>query len=54
MAHLILNGRADVDVTGFHIDRLHPYQATPEYRRTRTVESLGMVYQCPPPQLWRQ
>ena len=46
MAHWILNGRADVDVTGFHIDRLHPYQATPEYRRTRTVESLGMVYQC--------
>ena len=46
MAHWILNGRADVDVTGFHIDRLHAYQATPEYRRTRTVESLGMVYQC--------
>ena len=23
-----------------------PYQANPEYRRTRTVESLGMVYQC--------
>jgi 4-methylaminobutanoate oxidase (formaldehyde-forming) len=46
MAHWILNGRADVDVTGFHIDRLQPYQATPEYRRTRTVESLGMVYQC--------
>jgi glycine cleavage system aminomethyltransferase T/glycine/D-amino acid oxidase-like deaminating enzyme len=44
MAHWILNGRADVDVTGFHIDRLQPYQATPEYRRTRTVESLGMVY----------
>jgi 4-methylaminobutanoate oxidase (formaldehyde-forming) len=46
MAHWILNGRADVDVTGFHLDRLHPYQATAEYRRTRTVESLGMVYQC--------
>jgi glycine/D-amino acid oxidase-like deaminating enzyme len=29
-----------------HVDRLHPYQANPEYRRTRTVESLGMVYQC--------
>jgi 4-methylaminobutanoate oxidase (formaldehyde-forming) len=46
LAHWILNGRADVDVTGFHIDRLHKYQANPEYRRTRTVESLGMVYQC--------
>ncbi len=46
LAHWILHGRADVDVTGFHIDRLHGYQANPEYRRTRTVESLGMVYQC--------
>jgi 4-methylaminobutanoate oxidase (formaldehyde-forming) len=46
MAHWILNGRADVDVTGMHIDRLQAYQATPEYRRTRTVESLGMVYKC--------
>jgi 4-methylaminobutanoate oxidase (formaldehyde-forming) len=46
LAHWIVNGRPDVDVTGFDIDRLHPYQATAEYRRTRTVESLGMVYQC--------
>ncbi|MBK9264044.1 MAG: GcvT family protein [Polyangiaceae bacterium] len=46
LAHWILNGRADVDVTGFNIDRLHTYQNNPEYRRTRTVESLGMVYQC--------
>ena len=29
-----------------HPARLQPYQANPEYRRTRTVESLGMVYQC--------
>ena len=27
-----------------NIDRLHPYQANPEYRATRTVESLGLVY----------
>jgi 4-methylaminobutanoate oxidase (formaldehyde-forming) len=46
LARWIVEGRPDVDVTGFNIDRLHPYQATPEYRRTRTVESLGMVYQC--------
>jgi 4-methylaminobutanoate oxidase (formaldehyde-forming) len=46
VAHWILTGRPDMDVTGFHIDRLHRYQANPEYRRTRTVESLGMVYQC--------
>ncbi len=46
MAHWIIHGRPEVDVTGMHIDRLHTYQANPEYRRTRTVESLGMVYQC--------
>ena len=46
VAHWVMNGRPDVDVTGFNIDRLHAYQANPEYRRTRTVESLGMVYQC--------
>ena len=46
LAHWVMTGRPDVDVTGFNIDRLHTYQANPEYRRTRTVESLGMVYQC--------
>jgi len=46
LAHWILTGRPDVDVTGFNIDRLHRYQSNPEYRRVRTVESLGMVYQC--------
>ena len=44
VAHWIMTGRPDVDVTGINIDRLHPYQANPEYRATRTVESLGMVY----------
>ncbi len=46
LAHWVINGRPDVDVTGMNIDRLHVYQSNPEYRRTRTVESLGMVYQC--------
>jgi 4-methylaminobutanoate oxidase (formaldehyde-forming) len=46
VAHWIIHGRPDVDVTGFNIDRLHVYQSNPEYRRTRTVESLGMVFQC--------
>lgn len=46
MAHWIINGTPDVDITGFNIDRLHVYQNTPEYRRHRTVESLGMVYRC--------
>jgi glycine cleavage system aminomethyltransferase T/glycine/D-amino acid oxidase-like deaminating enzyme len=44
LAHWIVTGRPDVDITGMNIDRLHPYQANPEYRATRTVESLGMVY----------
>lgn len=46
LAHWILTGRPDVDITGMNIDRLHTYQNNPEYRKTRTVESLGMVYQC--------
>jgi 4-methylaminobutanoate oxidase (formaldehyde-forming) len=46
VAHWIVHGKPDVDVTAMHVDRLHPYQANPEYRATRTVESLGMVYQC--------
>ncbi|HEY2508609.1 MAG TPA: FAD-dependent oxidoreductase [Streptosporangiaceae bacterium] len=44
LAHWIATGRPDADVTGMNIDRLHPYQVNPEYRATRTVESLGMVY----------
>jgi 4-methylaminobutanoate oxidase (formaldehyde-forming) len=46
LAHWILTGQPDVDITGMNIDRLHDYQRNPEYRKTRTVESLGMVYQC--------
>jgi 4-methylaminobutanoate oxidase (formaldehyde-forming) len=46
LAHWIVEGRPDVDVTAINIDRLQPYQANPEYRAQRTVEALGMVYQC--------
>ncbi len=46
MAHWIINGRPDQDVSAIDIARLHGYQSNPEYRRTRTVESLGMVYGC--------
>jgi 4-methylaminobutanoate oxidase (formaldehyde-forming) len=46
LAHWITTGSADVDITGFNIDRLHTYQRNPEYRATRTVESLGRVYAC--------
>lgn len=44
VANWIMTGTPDVDVTGFNIDRLHPYQNNPTYRRLRTVESLGLVY----------
>ena len=46
IAHWILNGRPDVDVTGFNIDRFQRYQINPEYRRQRALESLGLVYAC--------
>ncbi len=46
LAHWIVEGHPDADVTGFAVDRLQTYQANPDYRRTRTAESLGMVYQC--------
>jgi glycine cleavage system aminomethyltransferase T/glycine/D-amino acid oxidase-like deaminating enzyme len=44
IAQWIIDGCPDIDVTAINIDRLHPYQANPEYRATRTVESLGLVY----------
>lgn len=46
MSHWVLHGSADIDVTAMNVDRLHRYQSNPEYRRTRTVESLGLVYLC--------
>ncbi len=46
LAHWILNGTADVDITAMNIDRFHPYQCNPDYRRQRALESLGLVYKC--------
>jgi glycine cleavage system aminomethyltransferase T/glycine/D-amino acid oxidase-like deaminating enzyme len=46
LAHWIVNGRADIDITGINIDRLQRYQSNPEYRRVRSVEALGNVYLC--------
>ena len=46
VAHWIVNGRPDVDVCGFNVDRLHRYQSNPAYRRDRVAESLGNVYKC--------
>ena len=51
LAHWIVTGTPDMDVTGLNIDRLHRYQANPEYRRARTIESLGLVYKCHYPTL---
>lgn len=46
MAHWILNGKPDVDVTGFNVDRVHPFHTTPAFRRDRCVESLANMYNC--------
>ncbi len=46
VAQWIVDGRPDVDITAFNVDRLHPYQARPDYLRARTAESLGMVYRA--------
>ncbi|HVL71350.1 MAG TPA: FAD-dependent oxidoreductase, partial [Beijerinckiaceae bacterium] len=44
LATWIVEGLPDVDVTGINIDRFHPYQRNPAYRRARNIESLGLVY----------
>ena len=47
LAHWIVDGRPDVDVTGMqHRPPAHATRPTRSTARTRTVESLGMVYQC--------
>ena len=46
LANWIVTGDPGADVAAFNIDRMHPYQANPEYRRERTIESLGLVYKC--------
>jgi 4-methylaminobutanoate oxidase (formaldehyde-forming) len=46
VAHWIIHGRPDIDVTGMNINRFHKYQTNPEYRASRVVESLGLVYKC--------
>ena len=44
MAQWITTGDPGADITGINVDRFHPYQCNPEYRKTRVVETLGMVY----------
>lgn len=44
LAHWILNGKPDVDVTGFNANRFHAQQMNPQYRRERVSELLGTIY----------
>ncbi len=44
MAQWITTGDPGADITGINVDRFHPYQCNPEYRKTRVVETLGMVF----------
>lgn len=44
LAHWIVEGRPDVDVTGFDVQRFRPWQADDDYRAARTTEILGTVY----------
>jgi 4-methylaminobutanoate oxidase (formaldehyde-forming) len=44
LAQWITTGDPDADITGINLDRFHPYQNNPEYRKTRVVETLGLVY----------
>ncbi len=44
VAQWIVDGKPDVDVTGFDVDRFRAYQAEETYRATRTTEILGTVY----------
>jgi 4-methylaminobutanoate oxidase (formaldehyde-forming) len=44
LAHWIISGLPDVDVTGFDVARFRADQLEPAYRRDRTTEILGTVY----------
>ena len=44
MAHWIVNGLPDVDVSEISIARMLPFQNNPKYLRDRTVEVLGMMF----------
>ena len=46
VAHMIVDGKPDLDITAMDPARLQPYQTTPTYRGARVIESLGKVYKC--------
>ncbi len=45
LAHWIVDGLPDVDVTEIDISRMQPYQNNPEYLKDRTVEMLGFMFE---------
>jgi 4-methylaminobutanoate oxidase (formaldehyde-forming) len=45
MADWIVNRIPDVDITGIDVARIAPFQNTPRYRRDRTVEALGIIFE---------
>ncbi len=45
MADWLVNGVPDVDITGLDIARMAPFQNTQKYRKERTVEALGMLFE---------
>jgi 4-methylaminobutanoate oxidase (formaldehyde-forming) len=44
MAQWITTGDPGADITPINVDRFHSYQCNSEYRKTRVVETLGLVY----------
>ena len=51
LAHWIIEGVPDVDVTGWDVARFRADQSNPAYRRDRTTEILGTVYAATPGQV---
>ena len=47
MADWIADGLPDVDITSVDIARVSPFQNTPKYRKDRTVEALGILFEEP-------
>ncbi len=45
LAHWIVNGQPDVDVTGINVNRFHGCQANQHYLGDRLVEVLGKMYE---------
>ncbi|MAI78221.1 MAG: oxidoreductase [Deltaproteobacteria bacterium] len=44
LAHWIIEGEPDIDVTELNIDRFQKYQTNRQYRKDRTVEIVGEMY----------